>query len=856
MSLLRDVSLLDPRLRYELVQRVGAGTYGDVYKARDTETGELAAVKIVKLDLGDDIGSLQQEVSTLRECRHPNVVAYFGSYLRNDRLWICMEYCGGGSLQEIYHATGPLAETQIAYVCRETLQGLQHLHAKGKMHRDIKGANILLTHNGDVKLADFGVSAELTASVAKRKSFIGTPYWMAPEVAAVDKKGGYNQLCDVWAVGITAIELAELQPPLFDLHPMRALMLMSKSSFQPPKLKDKNLWSPIFHQFLKLALTKSPKKRPTAEKLLQHPFTAQPLPRHLGLQLLDQARSPGAAPPGLDDGDLEDDDVFPDLIRSRDGHGAAERTLSEIQFNQVKFGPPRRKETEPCCGLSDDDDDWTLLGNEESLLQSVEEALEERSLTIRPAARQAATSPPAPASPPASFWDFGDWELDPPGGSPDPPGGSPDPLGGGPDPPGGSPDPSRSSPDPLGGGLDPPRSSPDPLGGGPDPPGGSPEPPRSSPDPLGGHLDPPRSSPEPPRDSPEPPERSSPPGSPPGGSPRPPSSPLPLGWATAKRKEELERSRCHGLPPTPKVHMGACFSKVFNGCPLKINSAVTWIHPETRDQYLVVGAEEGIYTLNLHELHEDTLEKLLPHRCAWLYCINNVLLSLAGKGPQLVAHDLPGLFEQRRQRPAPLALAAHRLPQRIRPRRFALSSKVPDTKGCQCCRVARNPRSGQTFLCAAVPAGLILLQWYPPLRRFGLLKHVAVPLPSPLGLFELLVTPAEEHPRVCVGVTEPAPPGGPLSFRLLEAGPPAGCSPPGAPCRPATHVNQVDRDTVLVCFERRVRMVDLRGDPRPGLAPELTFDFPVETLGQRAGLLEARHAGPQPGGQRGDARGD
>lgn len=101
--------------------------------------------------------------------------------------------------------TGPLSEQQIAYVCRETLLGLQYLHAKGKMHRDIKGANILLTDNGDVKLADFGVSAQITATINKRRSFIGTPYWMAPEVAAVERKGGYNQLCDIWACGITAI---------------------------------------------------------------------------------------------------------------------------------------------------------------------------------------------------------------------------------------------------------------------------------------------------------------------------------------------------------------------------------------------------------------------------------------------------------------------------------------------------------------------------------------------------------------------------------------------------------------------------------------------------------------------------
>lgn len=138
----------------------------------------------------------------------------------------------------------------------------------GKMHRDIKGANILLTDDGEVKLADFGVSAQITATLAKRKSFIGTPYWMAPEVAAVERKGGYNQQCDIWAVGITAIEFAELQPPNFNLHPMRALFIMSKSGFKPPTLKDKDKWSPTFHSFIKVALTKSPKKRPSADKLL------------------------------------------------------------------------------------------------------------------------------------------------------------------------------------------------------------------------------------------------------------------------------------------------------------------------------------------------------------------------------------------------------------------------------------------------------------------------------------------------------------------------------------------------------------------------------------------------------------
>jgi mitogen-activated protein kinase kinase kinase kinase 5 len=163
---------------------------------------EFAAIKVIKLEPGDDFAIIQQEILMMKDCRHPNVIAYYGSYLRKDKLWICMEYCGGGSLQDIYHSnnlnqkivhhfsefilwfavTGPLSEAQIAYMCKETLHGLSYLHAMCKMHRDIKGANILLTEAGDVKLADFGVSAQITATINKRKSFIGTPYWMAPEV--------------------------------------------------------------------------------------------------------------------------------------------------------------------------------------------------------------------------------------------------------------------------------------------------------------------------------------------------------------------------------------------------------------------------------------------------------------------------------------------------------------------------------------------------------------------------------------------------------------------------------------------------------------------------------------------------
>ncbi|CDQ98982.1 unnamed protein product [Oncorhynchus mykiss] len=164
--------------------------------------------------------------------------------------------------------TGPLSELQIAFICREMFQGLDYLHGQKKIHRDIKGANILLNDQGEVKLADFGISAQITATLARRMSFIGTPYWMAPEVAAVEIKGGYNELCDVWSVGITAIELAELQPPLFDVHPLRVLFLMSKSGYQPPKLKEKSKWSSIFYNFVKTMLIRNTKKRPSASKML------------------------------------------------------------------------------------------------------------------------------------------------------------------------------------------------------------------------------------------------------------------------------------------------------------------------------------------------------------------------------------------------------------------------------------------------------------------------------------------------------------------------------------------------------------------------------------------------------------
>ncbi|XP_029310711.1 mitogen-activated protein kinase kinase kinase kinase 2 isoform X2 [Cottoperca gobio] len=787
------VSFLDPLDDYELIHRIGCGTYGDVFKARNIRTSELAAIKIVKLDPGDDITAIQQEITMMKECKHKNIVAYFGSYHRNTKLWICMEYCGGGSLQDIYHVTGPLKEKQIAYVCRETLQGLYHLHETGKMHRDIKGANILLTERGDVKLADFGVAAEISASVAKRKSFIGTPYWMAPEVAAVEKKGGYNHLCDIWAVGITAIELAELQPPMFDLHPMRALMLMSKSNFQPPRLKDKTKWSIGFQSFVKMSLIKSTRKRPSAETLLQHPFVTQLLTRNLVIELLDMANNPELHTThthSMDDNELEVGEVAPDKIQSAGKHLPVERTLSEEQFDQVKFGPPMRKVTEPYPNLPGSyDDDWSLSGDEDN----------SPSLTIRRApstdgGRKSGLYGPSTASLPAFSslspnTEDSDLTVRPsctlrPDAAITADSTSTTAL-------------ARCSATQD---IRQRCSDPSLLVGDAATEGEKRKIATVS---------------SPKRETPLSPE-----------------------WSTLRKKTEDDRADCHGLPPTPQVHMGACFSKVFNGCPLKINCAVTWILPKTRDQYLILGAEEGIYTLNLNELHEDTLEKLLPQRCTWLYVMNNVLMSVSGKSSQLYSHSLPALFEQRghlQKKQSSLSLNTSRFSERISSsqRKFAISVKIPDTKGCRRCSVARNPYTDSTFLCGAVPSGLVLLLWYEPLQKFMHLKHIAMKLPDSLPIFELLVLVSDEFPQLCVGVRDCSngkhPNSQQLKFDIIELNS-TPISAPDSGALMAVQVTQMDRDTVLIALEKTVRIVNLRGHPSKELAAEMIFDFPIETL--------------------------
>ncbi|XP_072513614.1 mitogen-activated protein kinase kinase kinase kinase 4-like isoform X6 [Salminus brasiliensis] len=289
-------SLRDPAGIFELVEVVGNGTYGQVYKGRHVKTGQLAAIKVMDVT-EDEEEEIKLEINMLKKySHHRNIATYYGAFIKksppghDDQLWLVMEFCGAGSITDLVKNTkgNKLKEDQIAYISREILRGLAHLHAHHVIHRDIKGQNVLLTENAEVKLVDFGVSAQLDRTVGRRNTFIGTPYWMAPEVIACDENpdATYDYRSDLWSCGITAIEMAEGAPPLCDMHPMRALFLIPRNP--PPRLKSKT-WSKKFFSFIESCLVKNYTQRPPTDQLLKHPFIRdQPNERQVRIQLKDQ----------------------------------------------------------------------------------------------------------------------------------------------------------------------------------------------------------------------------------------------------------------------------------------------------------------------------------------------------------------------------------------------------------------------------------------------------------------------------------------------------------------------------------------------------------------------------------------
>jgi serine/threonine kinase 3 len=259
----------DPTVIFQLISKMGQGSYGSVFTARDKRDDSLVAIKVLQVEEGAPLHKLKAEIHTLRKCHSKYIVAYKGTFHKNNEIWIVMEHCNVGSLCDLMAITDrTLTEEQIAAVLHMSLLGLEYLHVQRKIHRDIKCGNILVSKEGVCKLADFGVSAQLTHTCSKRRTVIGTPYWMAPEV--LDTSAEYDGKADIWSLAITAIEMAQGDPPHSDLHPMRAIFVIPGSP--PPLLSEPDKWSKDFKDFLTVCLQKNPDDRPSARRLLSHQF--------------------------------------------------------------------------------------------------------------------------------------------------------------------------------------------------------------------------------------------------------------------------------------------------------------------------------------------------------------------------------------------------------------------------------------------------------------------------------------------------------------------------------------------------------------------------------------------------------
>lgn len=256
---------------------MGQGSYAAVYKARNERDGSIVGVKILDVD-SETLPDIKKEIQILQDMDSEHIVACRGVHQPKGQkvIWIVMEYCAAGSLSDMMSVCKrTLTEEQIACVMKQSLAGLTYLHGQKIIHRDIKAANLLLTGQADCKLADFGVSAEIATTLSRKRTIIGTPNWMAPEVI---KASAYNEKADVWSLGITAIELAVGAPPHSDVHPMTAMFKIP--SAPPPTLPNPSMWSKDFHNFIKVCLRKNLDQRPSAAQLLlYHPFVLKAKPQ-------------------------------------------------------------------------------------------------------------------------------------------------------------------------------------------------------------------------------------------------------------------------------------------------------------------------------------------------------------------------------------------------------------------------------------------------------------------------------------------------------------------------------------------------------------------------------------------------
>ncbi|XP_074502175.1 STE20-like serine/threonine-protein kinase isoform X2 [Sebastes fasciatus] len=331
----RDVN---PEEIWDIIGELGDGAFGKVYKAQNKQNGTLAAAKVIDTKTEDELEDYMVEIDILASCNHHHIVKLLDAFYFEGKLWILIEFCAGGAVDAIMlELERPLTEPQIRVVCRQTLEALSYLHENKVIHRDLKAGNILLSLNGEVKLADFGVSAKNTKTLQRRDSFIGTPYWMAPEVVMCEtsKDRPYDYKADIWSLGVTLIELAQVEPPNHEMNPMRVLLKIAKS--EPPTLMHPSRWSPEFNDFLRKALDKNVDNRCGTWQLLQHPFVTSVTDSRPLRELIAEAKA--EVTEEIEDSKEEEEEEEPDTPSAAPGHKRAPSDASVASSEDDKVPP-------------------------------------------------------------------------------------------------------------------------------------------------------------------------------------------------------------------------------------------------------------------------------------------------------------------------------------------------------------------------------------------------------------------------------------------------------------------------------------------------------------------------------------